>query len=38
MYNTKMNLKETRWEGADWTNPSQYWYKGQDLINTVMNV
>jgi len=38
LYNTKINLTETGWEGADWINRSQGRCKWQDRIHTVMNV
>lgn len=34
LYNTKMNLTEIGWEGADWINWPQGRYKWQDLIHS----
>jgi hypothetical protein len=33
-----MNLKETGWEGMDWTNLAQYMDKWQAVANMVMNI
>jgi len=34
----KMNLKETGWEGMDWTNLAQNMDNWQAVANMVMNV
>jgi len=36
--NVKLNLKETGWEGMDWTNLAQDMDKWQAAANMVMNI
>jgi hypothetical protein len=36
--NTKMDLRETGWEGVDWMHLAEDRVQGQNLVNMVMNL
>jgi hypothetical protein len=36
MGDIKIDLKETRCEGVDWTRVTKFWVQWRDLVNTVM--
>jgi hypothetical protein len=36
--NIKMDLRETRWEGVDWTDMAQDMEQWRALVNTILNL